>query len=364
MLSNKSNPLVSIIIPVFNRADLFLHALESAISQTYRNIEILVVDDGSDLDIKTLIKVHFDNNKIKFYKQENSGVAVARNRGMIESNGAYLVFLDSDDILEPKMVERLIKTIHNSNEYDMACGSWKMIDQNEDAISGYSVPSYLQNETDKDFTKALLIKGLFPIHAVLVKKTSTISKIFFNPQLKAFEDWEFWLRISLAASKIKFIDDPVCSWRVHANYRRSDIGSINEIEQTIDNLTQHIDTLLVDNKNRDFINNRKLQFWIDQANYFSLTSNVLYKYCIDKAVECAEFITFEKDFLIHHLRTAKNKLLRRKLKYSIPKQYKNGLLFEYELMVGLKGKNNYKNKVILFLLYPLQFAKYYLNKFF
>ena len=52
------------------------------------------------------------------------------------------------------MIERLIKTIHNSNKYDMACGSWKMIDHNGIAISGYSAPTYLQNQTDKDFTKA------------------------------------------------------------------------------------------------------------------------------------------------------------------------------------------------------------------
>ncbi len=95
-------PLVSVIVPTFNRADLLPQCLASALNQTHANLEVIVVDDGST-DATADVVTSFQNrdSRIKFYQQENAGVAVARNAGMQRANGEFLAFLDSDDLWEP-----------------------------------------------------------------------------------------------------------------------------------------------------------------------------------------------------------------------------------------------------------------------
>ena len=100
-----NNPEVSIIIPAYNHADLLGEALESVFAQTYRNFEIIVVDDGSTDDTASLLKPLSEQGVIRYIYQQKQGVSAARNRGIVEANGRYIAFLDSDDLFEPDKLE-------------------------------------------------------------------------------------------------------------------------------------------------------------------------------------------------------------------------------------------------------------------
>lgn len=99
--------LVSIIIPTFNRKNFITEAVESCIQQTYKKIEIIIVDDGSTDGTEELVKQQqgkeWLNKPIRYYKQLNSGASAARNKGVEVSNGEFIQFLDSDDILFPPL---------------------------------------------------------------------------------------------------------------------------------------------------------------------------------------------------------------------------------------------------------------------
>ena len=96
-MKNENAPLVSIIVPVYNRKDLLPRTLASVINQTYKNLEIIVVDDGSSDDIKSVVD-SFNDARIKYVRHtENKGLPSARNTGLKTASGDFIAFLDSDD---------------------------------------------------------------------------------------------------------------------------------------------------------------------------------------------------------------------------------------------------------------------------
>ena len=109
-----SGPVFSVIIPTFNRADLVLKAVVSVLDQTFSDFEVVVVDDGSTDETRALLQPYDD--RIRYFHQENAGVSAARNRGIAESRGEYLAFLDSDDLFAPRMLEEARRTFDRHPE--------------------------------------------------------------------------------------------------------------------------------------------------------------------------------------------------------------------------------------------------------
>src|SRR5215212_11526906 len=100
------NPLVSVVIPTYNRRRLVVEAVESALAQTYRPLEILVVDDGSTDG--TEAELHRFGSAVRYLKQPNQGAAAARNRGIRAATGELVAFLDSDDLWAPAKIEKQV----------------------------------------------------------------------------------------------------------------------------------------------------------------------------------------------------------------------------------------------------------------
>ena len=99
-------PLVSVIIPTYNRKDNLIEAIESVFAQTYPNYEVIVVDDGSSDGTKE--KLQEIRKKLVYIHQNNSGVSTARNKGILSSKGDYIALLDSDDLFMPHHIEQAI----------------------------------------------------------------------------------------------------------------------------------------------------------------------------------------------------------------------------------------------------------------
>ena len=114
------NSLISIILPVYNAEKYIKKCLNSLINQSYKNIEILCIDDGSKDNSYNIIE-EFKDERIKLFKQENSGPAKARNVGLSNAKGEYIMFCDADDWYEPNMCELMLETIINQNVDFVVC---------------------------------------------------------------------------------------------------------------------------------------------------------------------------------------------------------------------------------------------------
>ncbi|HDP79095.1 MAG TPA: glycosyltransferase [Mesotoga infera] len=124
-----STPLVSVIIPAYNAESTIIRTVRSILLQNYENIEVIVVDDGStDNTANELKSISGDNQRVRLVTQNNQGVSVARNRGIQDARGEYIVFLDSDDFLEPEFVSVLVSII-SSTDSDIAFCSYRWVDE-------------------------------------------------------------------------------------------------------------------------------------------------------------------------------------------------------------------------------------------
>ena len=219
-------PSVSVIIPVYNRANYLRHALASVYAQTYRPIEVIVVDDGSSEDIIGAVKkFQTDSTFQMFYlEQENAGPGAARNNGLMVAQGELIAFLDADDLWYPQMLETLVPFLIEFSDIDLVCGGWDLIDGIGKALTSVFHPSCWQSLADQNFPKFLITHG-FPIHSVVTRRRCFERCGVFKSELTAFEDWDLWMRMAAAGCKPAFIDVPAARWRMHTGPRRSPEGA-------------------------------------------------------------------------------------------------------------------------------------------
>lgn len=127
--------LISVVIPVYNKELYLEKCISSIVNQSYNNIEIIVVNDGSNDDSEKIINDWYEKDKrIKYFKQSNKGVAVARNKGILESSGEYLYFIDADDFVENKAIEVLVKSTEKE-ESDIIVGNHYLVNKNKNIKS-------------------------------------------------------------------------------------------------------------------------------------------------------------------------------------------------------------------------------------
>ena len=150
--------LISIIVPIYNIKEYLERCVDSILAQTYENIEVLLVDDGSTDGTSHLVdELGKKDNRIRVFHKENGGSSSARNLGIREAKGTYLGFIDSDDYIEPYMFEKLYEAIQRTG-MPMAQGSREEIDDQGNVLPDICIPP--EKETiypSKDFMKELLL---------------------------------------------------------------------------------------------------------------------------------------------------------------------------------------------------------------
>lgn len=199
---------VSIIIPLYNAEKYIIETLKSAINQTYENKEIIIIDDGSTDDSKRKIEKYIDNT-VKYFYQKNSGVSVARNKGIEMATGDYITFLDSDDILHEDKVQKQMNVIKKWN-YDVCYCTYNNWDffENEKKIkkmkfiSGNIIENYLNEDTIPQ-TGTWLIK----------KEIIKLNNIKFTPKCNWGEDIEFFTKV-LFYSNCGYVEEALLDYRI------------------------------------------------------------------------------------------------------------------------------------------------------
>lgn len=208
-----SSPLVSAIIPTYNRAHIVCEAVESALAQTYPHIEVIVVDDGSKDD--TLARLAQYGDRIRVVTQPNKGPAAARNLGIRVSCGELIAFLDSDDIWLPEKTERQVALLQRAGVSIPCCLSnilmkWKSGDRTsfEIALLKPSLQEGLWLNVDEVLaTRAVLFnQGIMTRREVLAKIGT------FDESIRYLEDVELPQRLSLEGPWA-FIETPLVIWR-------------------------------------------------------------------------------------------------------------------------------------------------------
>ncbi len=183
--------LVSVIIPTFNRAHVLGKCIDSVLNQSYQNLEVIIIDDGSTDNTKSVLSHYKDHIKVIY--QNNSGVSSARNAGVANANGKYIAFLDSDDSWHKDKLKIQLEKFENNNIALMACNA-ELVDitGNRTIIYDDSIPEF----SILDFFDIYCHPYLGIPNVVLLKDVFNEMN-GFNEELKTAEDIDLFLRVAL-----------------------------------------------------------------------------------------------------------------------------------------------------------------------
>lgn len=198
------NPIVSVIIPTYNRAYLLKKSITSVLNQTYADLEVIIVDDGSTDNSEELIK-SFDDNRIRYIKHDkNKGVSHALNTGIRTSRGKYISFLGSDDVWLPQKLEKELEIFQKLNSHVgvVYSGLWQI--KNNKKIY---VPSSRINKKEGNIHKEILL-GNFVNGLSLIREECFEKVGLFDVNLPGLVDWDLYIRVS-KFYEFRFVDEPL-----------------------------------------------------------------------------------------------------------------------------------------------------------
>lgn len=219
--------LVSVIIPSYNVEQYITYTIESVLNQTYRNFEVIVVDDGSsDRTVDKIIELAKNDSRLKLIVQENKGVSYARNVGIDNSRGEMLAFLDSDDFYEPSFIEKMVKLMLEGKTDIAFCGFRKVTENGKIIFS--KVPTSLNKEiTDgKTFLFRVFSKrSYFCMNsAVFNRKLIETYGIRFVNGAKNGQDTEFIWKSIFHSERV------ICTKKILVDYLERPDSNVNNPE--------------------------------------------------------------------------------------------------------------------------------------
>ncbi|MBW4027397.1 glycosyltransferase family 2 protein [Acidipila rosea] len=204
-------PLVSVIIPTFNRSGLLTQAVDSVLRQTYTNVEIIVVDDGSTDDTQVVLAPYL--GRISYHLQANSGVAKARNTGITLCHGDYICFLDSDDAWAPNKLDRQVDFLARYPAYGLLATEIAGVDQLGQRVDRSKSEMYTIH--NGFVLEHLLFANWIQTSTVMIRRECLQRIGGFDEEVGQFgEDWLLWMRIA-SEYQIYFLPEPLTYYRVH-----------------------------------------------------------------------------------------------------------------------------------------------------
>lgn len=226
-----NSPVVSVVIPCYNSRRFLEETLASVLSQTHRPLEIIAVDDGSTDGTGEILQAHADD--VITIRQANAGRSVARNNGMAHATGEFVLFLDSDDTIEPKHLEVLVAEATSVNADLVYCRADAFITSQPERRYVYRHTYFEGNKADR-----LLLGNFINIHCGLVRRKFLLEhEIRFYAGREHSEDWEFWCRVVLSGATVRKIDLILAHIRDHeSNTSRNMIRMYTEVLDVLDRL--------------------------------------------------------------------------------------------------------------------------------
>jgi glycosyltransferase involved in cell wall biosynthesis len=215
---------VSVIIPVYGVDKYIGTTLESVLAQTYKNFELLIIDDGSpDRSIK--ICQQFNDPRIKIIRQENRGPSGARNTGIRQSKGEYLAFIDGDDIWLPEKLEKQVNHLETSPDVGVSFSCTAFIDESGQRLGIYQLPKLkgitppylLCRNPISNGSNPVIRRQAFDAIKFQDNLYGDVEDFYFDERFRRSEDSECWLRISIQTDwKIEGIPEALTLYRVNS----------------------------------------------------------------------------------------------------------------------------------------------------
>jgi len=221
-----AEPMVSFVIPIYDRTDVLRVAIQSALNQSYKNIEVLIVTDGSPSGTMSVVNEFINDSRVRIFNYPtSSGNAVrGRNKGILEAKGKYIAFLDSDDIASPDRVERSISLLE-SGQADVVYGAWRALLDGTRNVEGLENGQIIYSpDCDLETLKKICV----PCQStVSVRRQLLFRAGFLKPAMNYREDHELWVRLAHFGGRFKSIPHPLVSLRLHAgnnelNFKKDD----------------------------------------------------------------------------------------------------------------------------------------------
>lgn len=202
-----SIPLVTIVIPTFNHADFLNQAITSVLDQDYSNIELIVIDDGSQDNSLKILQSHPRRAEFRWFTQANSGQSIALNRGWSIGTGDILGYLSADDVLYTNAVSSLVKSLADNSDAVLSYGNFHLIDNHSSVIREVYPPQFDYCTMVTEFICAPGVGALF--------WRDPFSKAGgWSPSIHRFPDIECWIRLGIHGRFIK-TEDFVGAFRIH-----------------------------------------------------------------------------------------------------------------------------------------------------
>lgn len=296
-LMNEDKPLVSIIVPSYNHEEFVGECIESIIKQDYKNIELIILNDGSKDNTANIIRSYESAckerfNRFIFIDKENEGICKTLNRGIKESTGEYYCFMASDDFMLENCISEQINYFNDKKSVERVfCNFYRYLyDINKKELNYKKDPKwtkYMNSKREKFYIENLLGNQL----AVFgMYKKSVIDKVGLFDEKLLFEDWDISLRILNSNIKLGYISKPIYCYRRHSsnisgngNYKFILEGSLQVI-----NKIEKDNTIELKNKAK-IIRRAKSNKYISFAYILKESNNEEYKIYLKKAIELDPF---------------------------------------------------------------------------
>ena len=216
--SNKE--LVSIILTVFNKDKFISKTIDGVFQQTYKNYELIIINDCSTDNSKSKILKKIKNKKKIFYYENkiNKGVSYSRNLGFLKSKGKYICFLDGDDFYYKNFLFTSINKLKLNNSDIVHC-SWKRVNENYEFISNYVAPD------PQDYKEELLFGNIFAPSSLMFRREVILNVGKFKDNYETAEDWEFLVRCAINNFKFSRIKSYNMLYMEHTLSRRKNENS-------------------------------------------------------------------------------------------------------------------------------------------
>lgn len=184
---------VSVIIPTYNSVRFVTEAIDSVLNQTFKDFEILVVDDGSKDETKEVLAEKYGDS-IRYLNKENGGVSSARNYGIEKAIGKYVAFLDADDVWMPKKLEKQVELLETNPEIGLCYVSTQRVDEDLNFLNT------IEARVFDDYCETLLLNLNIvsgSCSSAIVRRDIISQTDGFDSKFSTYADWEMWLRLSL-----------------------------------------------------------------------------------------------------------------------------------------------------------------------
>lgn len=263
--------MFSVIIPLYNKAPYVAKAIESVLGQTYRDFEVIVIDDGST-DQSLEVAKTFENKSITIISQPNSGVSTARNNGVKLAKHPYICFLDADDWWHPTFLEEMKQLITDFPDAGIYGSGYYIVKNGKERIAPIGVPQGFERGII-DYCEVYAKTLCMPIWtgAVIVPKNIFDEEGGFKSQLKLGEDFDLWIRIVLKHKAI-LVNKPLAYYNQDVDVNNRGVA-VHKIYSPVNHFIFNLDYLYDNEKN-----NHRLKILLDKLRVY-----ILLKYRMQRA---------------------------------------------------------------------------------